>query len=298
MTKVEINLGRIENTCFVIMPFSSVFEAEYRDIIRPAVEDAGLTCIRADEIYSKPQVILDIWKSLRSARIAIAELSGRNTNVFYEVGIAHALGKPVIIITRNQEDVPFDLKALRYLYYDINDPFWGDSLKKSLTSMIQNVLEKEEDYGTVFGGITIKGITKKIEVIPKKVPSKEEKKPKYDLNGSWKGKMVVDECEYDIDFDIEQKNSELSGKMIIRFPSDKNGKTEISIVQETFRGSITEDKVVFYGLSYTYLHQGASAGYIIDNYFGTISSKGNQISGKTIDNKGHEGEFSIDRKSK
>ena len=125
MAKIEISLGVLTNSCFVIMPFSPTYNTEYERVIRPAVEATGLACIRADEIYSKPQIMADIWKSIRSARLVIAELTGRNTNVFYEVGLAHTLGKPVIIITRNEEDVPFDLKALRYVYYNTEDPFWG-----------------------------------------------------------------------------------------------------------------------------------------------------------------------------
>lgn len=144
MAKVEINLGTLTKSCFVIMPFSPIFNAEYKDVIRPAVEAAGLTCIRGDEIYSEPQIMADIWKHIRSSIVIIAELTGRNTNVFYEVGLAHALGKPVIIITRNEEDAPFDLKALRYLYYNVEDPFWGENLKKRLVDMLRNLLKNKD----------------------------------------------------------------------------------------------------------------------------------------------------------
>ena len=54
----------------------------------------------------------------------IAELSGRNPNDGPDLGLAHAIGKPIVLLTRNEEDVPFDLKALRYIYYDPNNPFW------------------------------------------------------------------------------------------------------------------------------------------------------------------------------
>jgi hypothetical protein len=154
LVKVEIELGDLTDTCFVIMPFTSLFNEEYKGIIRPAIELAGLKCVRPDEIYSKPQVTSDIWKALRSSRIVIAELSGKNINVFYELGLAHALGKPTIIITRNEKDVPFDLKALRYLYYDINNPAWGDNLKNNLKEMILAVL-KGSEYGEVFDDITV-----------------------------------------------------------------------------------------------------------------------------------------------
>jgi hypothetical protein len=73
--------------------------------------------------------------------LVVAELSGRNPNVMYEIGLAHAIGKPIILLTRNQEDVPFDLKALRYLFYDINNPDWGETLRSELLKKVRNVLD-------------------------------------------------------------------------------------------------------------------------------------------------------------
>lgn len=115
---ININLGNLENSCFVVMPFKPMFKTQYENIIRPAIKESGLECVRGDEIYSKPRIVDDIWKSIRSARVIIAELTGKNPNVLYEVGLAQAIGKPLIIITRNEDDVPFDLKSLRYLFYD------------------------------------------------------------------------------------------------------------------------------------------------------------------------------------
>ena len=145
MSKVKtlIDLGDLKNTCFIVMPFDKLFQTQYEKIIRPTVSSLALDCIRGDEIYTKQRIMDDIWTSIRSCRLVIAELSGKNPNVMYEVGLAHAIGKPVIIITRNGDDVPFDLKALRYLFYDINDPFWGENLKLGLTSLIENVLENQ-----------------------------------------------------------------------------------------------------------------------------------------------------------
>jgi len=187
MAKIEIDLGSMTNSCFVVMPFASTYNTEYERIIRPAVETVELACVRANEIYSKPQITADIWKSLRSARIVIAELTGRNSNVLYEVGLAHALGKPVIIITRNEDDVPFDLKALRYLYYNIDDPFWGENLRNALTEMLQKLL-KENEYGTVFENIRSVG---KIEYEEKEILPAEKEKSYHDLTGLWQGIMEV-----------------------------------------------------------------------------------------------------------
>src|SRR5688572_25503645 len=84
MPKVPTTPG----TCFVIMPFRKPFDGYYRDVIAPAIETAGLTAVRADEI-NKPGVILNqIWKGITEAQICLADLTGRNANVMYEVGLA------------------------------------------------------------------------------------------------------------------------------------------------------------------------------------------------------------------
>lgn len=292
MTKIEIDLGSLKRTCFVIMPFDSTFESEYNNVIRPAVEAAGLTCIRADEIYSKPQIMSDIWKSLRSTRIVIAELSGRNTNVFYEVGVAHALGKPVIIITRDQQDVPFDLKALRYLYYDLNNPFWGENLQKALTNMIKNLLE-EKKYGTVFEGIKV-GEIEYEEPSRKKIPTPKKDKQLYDLTGLWKGEMKVSKTSYELRMDLVQEGSELSGTLTVSFSFDNIP----TIVQEILTGQIIGKAVRIYGVSFTFAEQGATSGYTLDTFFAKISAKGNKMSGKCLDTDQSEGTFSLKRRSK
>ena len=296
MPKVEIDLGNLKDTCFVIMPFSSVFDAEYHDIIRPAVEAAGLTCIRADELYSKPQVIADIWKSLRSARVVIAELSGRNTNVFYELGVAHVLGKPVIIITRNQEDVPFDLKALRYLYYDINNPFWGQNLQKALVGMIQKLL-KEEKYGTVFEGIRVTGEIKYKTPAKKKVPTPKKVAPLYNLTGLWQGKMEVPGTSYDLNLHIAQEASKLSGTMIVCFTEiGDSKKEELTVLQEIMSGEIKKNTAKIYGVSFTFLQQGLSSGYYLDKLVGKISRNGDKMTGESTDTQQVNGTFSLERK--
>jgi hypothetical protein len=60
----------------------------------------------------------EVWENIRKSRVVLADLTGRNANVFYETGIAHALGKEVILMARELEDVPFDLRHLRCILYD------------------------------------------------------------------------------------------------------------------------------------------------------------------------------------
>jgi hypothetical protein len=105
------------NLCFVLMPFEEKLRAVYEDHMRRVVESKGLSCTRADDIMSTGLITRDIWEKINRARFLIADLTGKNPNVFYELGIAHALGKEVILITQNIEYVPFDLKALRCIIY-------------------------------------------------------------------------------------------------------------------------------------------------------------------------------------
>lgn len=120
------------DTCFVMMPFGQWMDAYYREIYVPAIRDAGLEPVRADELFSTGSVIEQIWEQIARAKVLLADLTGKNANVFYELGLAHAANKPVVFTTGELEDVPFDLRHLRVAVYDIRDPAWGDKLKTTL----------------------------------------------------------------------------------------------------------------------------------------------------------------------
>ncbi len=60
----------------------------------------------------------DVSSSIEQADLLVADLTGRNPNVFYEVGIGHALGKPVLLLAQSLDDIPFDLRHRRVLLYD------------------------------------------------------------------------------------------------------------------------------------------------------------------------------------
>jgi len=126
------------DTCFVMMPFAKPLGEYYSLIFEPAIIKAGLTPIRGDnDIFGVGKIIDQIWSGINSAKVLVAELTGRNPNVYYELGLAHALKKPVVLICSNQEDVPFDLRHIRVIYYDMHDPFWG---KKLIDKVAENVL--------------------------------------------------------------------------------------------------------------------------------------------------------------
>ena len=107
--------------CFVLMPFKPDLDATYENAIRPAVIANGrLSCTRADEIYGPRPIMADIWRSINAASLVLADLTGRNPNVLYELGLAHAIQKPVILLTQKNDDIPFDLRAIRCIHYQNN----------------------------------------------------------------------------------------------------------------------------------------------------------------------------------
>jgi hypothetical protein len=134
-----------DETCFVIMPFTSWFDNYYDTIYVPAIKTAGLNPRRADDLYRPSSIVNDIWGLTEQAKIILADLSGKNPNVFYELGLAHALTKPAILVTETMEDVPFDLRSLRVIVYEKNEPNWGDILRRKIEIAIKEVLSSPLD---------------------------------------------------------------------------------------------------------------------------------------------------------
>ncbi len=126
---------------FMIMPFAEAFQPIYEDHIKPVAEGLRQTIKRGDNFFGKTSIMTDIWSAINNAKLVIAECTGRNPNVFYEMGIAHSLDKPVIMLTQNMEDIPFDLRHLRVIKYDFT-PRGTATLEEKLTLAIKNLLEE------------------------------------------------------------------------------------------------------------------------------------------------------------
>jgi hypothetical protein len=133
--------GVDEALCFVLMPFGSNFDAYYRDIIKEAVTDAGLSPLRADEVYGTSAIIQDIWNQIWRARIVVADVTSRNPNVAYELGICHALGVPTVIITQRIDDVPFDFRHIRCIVYETDKTRWERRLQDALRNTLVATLK-------------------------------------------------------------------------------------------------------------------------------------------------------------
>jgi hypothetical protein len=134
------------DTCFVVMPFAEPLGAYYASVYEPAIKKAGLTAVRADaDIYGTGKIIDQIWSGINSVKVLVAELTKRNPNVLYELGLAHALKKPVVLVSSNEEDVPFDVKHVRVIYYDVTDPFWGSKLIDKVSENIVSALKNPKE---------------------------------------------------------------------------------------------------------------------------------------------------------
>ncbi|MCU4180175.1 hypothetical protein [Bosea sp. BH3] len=100
----------------VMMPFDMSFSPVHATLVE-ASRSAGMNCLRADNIWEHSTIIQDIFGLIFRSFVVVCDFTGRNPNVFYEAGIAHTLGKHVIPITQNAEDIPFDLRHHRFIRY-------------------------------------------------------------------------------------------------------------------------------------------------------------------------------------
>lgn len=99
------------------MPFSEDFEDVYQVGIKPACKDAGGYCERVDEQIYYESILDRVYNQINKADLIVSDMTNRNPNVFYETGYAHALGKKVILLTQNSDDIPFDLKPYPHIIY-------------------------------------------------------------------------------------------------------------------------------------------------------------------------------------
>jgi hypothetical protein len=138
--------GSQESEIFVLMPFRTELNPLFDDVLKPVACELGLSCMRADLMPSTNAIIFDVWSGLCAAKIVIADCTGRNPNVFYELGVAHTVGKPVVLLTQVVEDIPFDVLHIRYLKYDLT-PEGKIAARESLMKTIGETLRSLPSNG-------------------------------------------------------------------------------------------------------------------------------------------------------
>ena len=125
---------------FVIMPFKKEMRPIYDDHIVSACQELSLSVGRADDFFKAHAVMADVWGAIQHAKVIVADCTGRNPNVFYEMGMAHVLGKPVVLVSRNARDIPFDIRSIRHILYEYTPrgmKKFKETLKEALRASIE-----------------------------------------------------------------------------------------------------------------------------------------------------------------
>lgn len=134
-------LYEIEEYIFVLMPFGEKWSNTIYDLLKKTAKKLKMEIKRADEVYGIKPVISDIAKLIKQAKIVIAVTTNGNRNVNYELGIAHAWGKPTVLMAESMGDIPFDYQHRRViLYKKENDPDWGNTLISDLAKTIEHTI--------------------------------------------------------------------------------------------------------------------------------------------------------------
>jgi hypothetical protein len=124
------------------MPFDPSFNDLYQLGIKPAAEGSGAYCERIDEQLFDENILARLYNQIAKADLIVADMTGRNPNVFYEVGYAHALGQKVILLTKNADDIPFDLKHYPHIVYQSSIASLKESLQKRIAHHLANPTER------------------------------------------------------------------------------------------------------------------------------------------------------------
>ncbi|EJG0664860.1 hypothetical protein C4G29_RS22630 [Vibrio parahaemolyticus] len=134
MNGVSDNEKIDKKSVFVMTPYHDTFSHTFRDI-KESCDSIGLNAVRGDEEHIKGDILTHTLKLISRARLIIANIDGRNPNVFYELGIAHALNKDVILVSSSLEELPVDIKSQRIIVYKK-----GEDLKPLLKEAITKAL--------------------------------------------------------------------------------------------------------------------------------------------------------------
>ena len=138
-------------SCFVIMPFSTTpgcseaqWTAIYNDMIRPAVQGARLGFLCTRSAPTRGSIIGHIVANLASADVVIADLTERNPNVFYELGVRHALRNRTILLSRDVEDIPSDLRSYATIIYTIPDGM--EKFRRDMRAALRDVVNVKDRH--------------------------------------------------------------------------------------------------------------------------------------------------------
>ncbi len=126
-----------EPRIFVVMQFRAPYDSLYTEVIQPVAERLGFKAFRADDVFRPGVILQDIIRGIVESDVIVADITPGNPNVFYELGYAHALQKPTILLANRQiEKLPFDVSGYRVIFY--NDTIGG---KRDIEDFLERYLD-------------------------------------------------------------------------------------------------------------------------------------------------------------
>jgi hypothetical protein len=166
MTHVFRASAAESKTCFVIAPIGDADSAArkrsdlvFRHLIEPAARECGYQALRADQIPEPGIITTQVIQHVVEDPLVIADLTGRNPNVFYELAVRHAFKKPIVQIIQRGEPLPFDIAAIRTISVDHTDL---DSVATAKVEIVKQIRAVENDPALVdtpiLAALTLQGL--------------------------------------------------------------------------------------------------------------------------------------------
>jgi len=162
--------------CFVIMPFGKKkdidgcdvdFDRVYHELIYKAVTELGVDCERCDEIISSGSIHKKMFRGIFDADVSVVDITSLNPNVFYELGVRHALHKHVTVVIRRNSNlpIPFNISGLTILGYDIDSEEQLESSRRKIRDLIRNGLDTQGTDSIIYDTLDDLKVEKKARVI-------------------------------------------------------------------------------------------------------------------------------------
>jgi hypothetical protein len=137
-----------QQSMFLIMPYGEAWSDDVHDTVCQAATDSCWTVSRGDRRFSHQDLLLNIWAEVCRSEIVLADITSHTPNVLYEIGLAHAIGKPVVLLLQEGERIPFDLSVQRTIFYNPSAPGWKAALAQSICRLLEALDAERPDAGS------------------------------------------------------------------------------------------------------------------------------------------------------
>ncbi len=145
VTFTDVSVQLAKPRAFVVMQFTEPYNSLWEEVIKPVAERAGFDAYRADDVFGPGVILQDIVRGIGTSQVIIAEVTPQNPNVYYELGYAHAVGTPTILLAEHPSEghatLPFDISGFRCIFYD--DAIRGKrKVEATLEQHLRSILER------------------------------------------------------------------------------------------------------------------------------------------------------------